>query len=316
MTDITFTTPETDALCREIAEKSRGTVFLMFSGKDSLCAWLQLRRYCSRIIPFHCSSIPHMEFVDRTLDYYEMMFQTRILRMMGEDLTMALVRHVYQEYPWECDRIDEEIGPIEDYNKLLILSYLRKEYNLPRAWCAVGISMYDSIDRMIYCKKYKGKNDANRTFYPCYNWTRTQVVDAIAESGLKLSSEYRYARRSIGGVPSATYNRILMEHYPRDWERTKLWYPLAEVKNKREEMIDANYPKWLEQRAAERGGRMDVQQEAGEEEGGGEGVSSAEGGAVGKSPVGVSDGGGDMESAGDLSGGEVLPSFEMEEGKE
>ena len=130
----------------------------MFSrGKDSLCAWINLRKYFSRIIPFHCSSIPHMEFVDRTLDYYEMMFQTKILRMVGEDLTMALVRHVYQEYPWECDSIDEEIGPIEDYNKLLILSYLRKEYNLPRAWCAVGISMYDSIDRMIYCKKYKGK---------------------------------------------------------------------------------------------------------------------------------------------------------------
>ena len=314
MMDITFMTPETDALCREIAEKSRGTCFLMFSrGKDSLCAWINLRKYFSRIIPFHCSSIPHMEFVDRTLDYYEMMFQTKILRMMGEDLTMALVRHVYQEYPWECDRIDEEIGPIEDYNKLLILSYLRKEYNLPRAWCAVGISMYDSIDRMIYCKKYKGKNDANRTFYPCYNWTRTQVVDAIAESGLKLSSEYRYARRSIGGVPSATYNRILMEHYPRDWERTKLWYPLAEVKNKREEMIDANYPKWLEQRAAERGGRMDVQQEMGGADGE---ISSAEGAAKGKSPVGVSDVVAGMGAAEGAVTEEVLPSFEMEEAKE
>ena len=66
----------------------------------------------------------------------------------------------------------------------------------------------------------------------------------------------------MGGVPSATYNKVMMEHFPRDWELTKKWYPLAEVKNIREEMIDENYPKWMEQEAAKRGGRMDVREEA------------------------------------------------------
>ena len=63
------------------------------------------------------------------------------------------------------------------------------------------------------------------------------------------------SKRSMGGIPSATYNKVMMEHFPRDWELTKKWYPLAEVKNVREEMIDANYPLWMDQEAAKRGGK-------------------------------------------------------------
>ena len=68
----TFNTDVTDALCKEIANKSKGVCFLGFShGKDSVLAFLQLSRYFKRIIPFHCASVPHLKFVDAILDYYE-----------------------------------------------------------------------------------------------------------------------------------------------------------------------------------------------------------------------------------------------------
>lgn len=251
----TFNTEKSDALCREIAKRSNGVCFLMMScGKDSLCAWLQLRRYFTRIIPFHCGSIPGLEFRKRMLDYYEYEFQTKILRLMGEDLLMALVRYVYQESPWMCDMIDDELD-VDDYSKLDILGYLRMRYNLPRAWCACGISMYDSIDRMIYCRKTGGRSDENRTFYPCFDWPKKEILNAIRESGLKVSAEYRYAKRSIGGVPSATYNAILKEHFPRDWERLLRWYPLAEAKNYREALLAKNRKDLDEKKIAERGGK-------------------------------------------------------------
>lgn len=244
-----FNTAGTDALCREIAKKSNRVCFLMCSrGKDSLCAWLQLRRYFDRIIPFHCATVPGYRFADEYLDYLEVMFQTKVLRLMGEDLRMALVRHIYQETPWECDEIDA-VFEDRDYNKLDILDYLRMKFNLPRAWCAVGISQNDSIDRLIYCRKTGGKNMKNRTFYPCYDWPREELLKAIMGAELMVSPEYKYTKRSMGGVPSATYNKVMMEHFPEDWETTKKWYPLAEVKNYREDMIDSNYPLWLEQEA-------------------------------------------------------------------
>ena len=272
-----FSTPATDALCAEIAKKSHGTVFCMLSrGKDSLCAYLQLRRFFKRIVAFHCATIPDYQFANEYLDYLEGAFGTRILRMMGEDLKMALVRHIYQDSPWECDVIDS-VFPDEDYTKLDVLDYLRMKFNLPRAWCAVGISQNDSIDRLIYCRKNGGKNPKNRTFYPCFDWPREEMLNAIWEAGLYVSPEYKYTKRSMGGIPSATYNKVMMEHFPRDWELTKKWYPLAEVKNYREEMIDANYPLWLEQEAAKRGGRDEIHPEGEGERGGGGGESGEDG---------------------------------------
>lgn len=260
-----FSTSATDELCKEISKKSHGVAILMCSrGKDSLCAWLQLRKWFSRIIPFHCATVPGYQFADEYLDYLEFSFQTKILRMMGEDLKMALVRHVYQESPWECDVIDSVI-PDEDFTKLDILDYLRMKFNLPRAWCAVGISKNDSIDRLIYCRENGGKNLRNKTFYPCFDWPKEEMLKAIWEAGLVVAPEYKYTNRSMGGVPCATYNKIMMEHFPQDWETTKKWYPLAEVKNIREEMIDANYSLWMEQEAAKRGGKATNPDEVGED---------------------------------------------------
>lgn len=262
-----FSTPATDELCKEISRKSHGVVMLMCSrGKDSLCAWLQLRKWFTRIIPFHCATVPGYQFADEYLDYLEGAFDTRILRMMGEDLRMALVRHIYQESPWECDVIDSVFEDV-DYTKLDILEYLRMKFNLPRAWCAVGISQNDSIDRLIYCRKNGGINKKNRTFYPCFDWPREEMLGAIWDSGLMVSPEYKYTKRSMGGIPSATYNKVMMEHFPQDWELTKKWYPLAEVKNIREEMIDANYRLWMEQEAAKRGGKSDIHPRGDEGEG-------------------------------------------------
>ena len=250
-----FTTTATDELCKEVAKKSHGVCFLMFShGKDSLCAWLQLRKYFQRIIPFHCASIPGYRFATEYLNYIETVLDTRILRLMGEDLKMALVHHVYQETPWDCDDIDATFN-VPDYTKLDVLEYLRMKFNLPRAWCAVGISQNDSIDRLIYCRKTGGKNESHRTFYPCFDWPREELLTALWNSGLEVAPEYKYTKRSMGGVPSATYNKVMMAHFPQDWELAKKWYPLAEVKNIREAMIDDNYSRWMEQEAAKRGGR-------------------------------------------------------------
>lgn len=251
----TFNTETTDALCKEIAKKSKGVCFLGFShGKDSVLAFLQLKRYFKRIIPFHCASIPNMKFVNAILDYYEYEFQTKILRLMGEDLAISMKRLVYQE-PKDADACFDEFGEVEDYNKLDILEYLRKQYNLPRAWCAFGVNAGDSQDRRIYCNKTGGKSDINRTFYPTWDWPRSEIITALRESGLKLAPEYKYSKRSIGGVPCATYNKILKEHFPEDFKTLLKWYPLAELKTRREKILDERYEERLNNAAEAFGGK-------------------------------------------------------------
>ena len=261
----TFNTDISDALCKDISKRSKGVCFLGFShGKDSVLAFLQLSRYFKRIIPFHCASIPHLKFVDAILDYYEFEFQTKILRMMGEDLAMSLKRRVYQN-PRDVEKCEDEFGGVEDYNKLDILEYLRKHYNLPRAWCAFGVNASDSKDRRIYCNKTGGMSEVNRTFYPTWDWTRSEIITALRESGLKLAPEYKYSKRSIGGVPCATYNKVLKEHFPEDFKTYKKWYPLMELKTRREAILDARHEARLNAAAASFGGKEESEDSEGSE---------------------------------------------------
>ncbi len=235
-----FKTDATDALCREIAKKSRGVCFLGFSrGKDSLCAWLSLKRYFKRIIPFHSASVPMLRFTEDALRHYEDMMETHILRMVSAEMRLALSRLQYQVPGDDFDEmleIDDEKFTILD-----MVEGLRKAYNLPRAWCAFGISQSDSIDRRIYCQKVGGKNPQNLSFYPCYDWPRAEIVDAVRQSGIRLSSEYRFTNRTLVGIPSTTMNGILKKHYPEDWERFLAIYPLAEAKTLRERYLDRAY---------------------------------------------------------------------------
>lgn len=237
----TFSTPDTESLCKFVAKKSNGVCFLGFSrGKDSLCAWLNLKKYFKKVIPFHCASFPGMRHVKDYLDYCELQMETKIIRLSSMEVPMCLARKMYQE----CDELDElnELD-MSSYTMLDIVENLRYDLHLPRTWCAFGISANDSIDRRIYCNKVHGRNPQNLSFYPCYDWPRAEILGAIKNAGLKLSGEYKYANRSLGGIPSATCNRIYKEHYPEDWERIKAIYPLTEAKTLRERFLDRAFAK-------------------------------------------------------------------------
>ena len=70
-------------LCERISKESDGVTFLGFSrGKDSIAAWIYLKRFFKRIIPFHCASVPHLKFVDDSLEYYEDFFATKVHRFL------------------------------------------------------------------------------------------------------------------------------------------------------------------------------------------------------------------------------------------
>lgn len=256
MKPCTFFTEESDALCREIAKKSRGVCFCGFSGgKDSLCALISLHRYFHRIIAFHCTSWPGMRYVGEYLDKVEyMMDGLHILRLIGEDFPMALDRMMYQPMD-TCMEVEEKGFVCEDYSKLDILEYLRYKYSLPKAWCAFGINMNDSMDRRIYIKRTGGKNPQNKTFYPCLNWPREEILNTIRDAGIPLISSYRYWNRTMGNVPGIVTNEILKAHYPEDWKRYLALYPLAEAKTVRERILAREWARTQRERIEANGGR-------------------------------------------------------------
>jgi hypothetical protein len=185
-----FGTPESHRLCEEVSSLSGGTCIFGFSrGKDSLAAWLYLRRFFKKIVPFHCCGVPHLSFVDQSLDYYDGWFGTRvdppdgwqdqkdpsednycwclpIERCMSGYVQEALHRLIYQPYESRDAIIrqqyatDKETGqPYPDlniwvYNNNEVADLLRGKHGAggvkaPLAYAAYGIAMWDSLFRRV-----------------------------------------------------------------------------------------------------------------------------------------------------------------------
>jgi hypothetical protein len=116
---------------------------------------------------------------------------------------------------------------LDSYSKHDICAELRVALRLPKAWCAFGINLSDSIDRRIYVSKNKGKNPQHMTFYPCWNWTHAMIVNAVRSSGIKLPADYTMASRSMAGVPSYRHLLRMEAMFPDDFVRVELMFPMV-----------------------------------------------------------------------------------------
>lgn len=215
-------------LCEAVGVAAGGTCLLGFSrGKDSIAAWLYLRNFFDRIIPYTCVSIPHLGFVDRSLAYYEKWFGTKIERYWDPAAIRAIAG-------WEFQPLEdaEAIDGLDywHYTKHDLEHLLRRKYDCPRAWAAYGINQTDSIDRRIYVGQCRGRNDRRRTFYPTWDWKRCDIMAAIAEAGISLPEDYWLANRSFAGVPNNRHLARMTTQYPEDMRRVEVVFPFIRAR--------------------------------------------------------------------------------------
>lgn len=94
-----------DELCEYIRAQSE-TILLSFSrGKDSLAAYVQLRRHGFRIVPVHYYLVPGLSFIRESLDYYERVFGCHIYDLPNPSLYRMLDELIYQP-PERCRHIE------------------------------------------------------------------------------------------------------------------------------------------------------------------------------------------------------------------
>lgn len=211
-------------LCDEISSISNGVCFLSFSrGKDSIASWIVLKQYFKRIIPFHCSFVPNLNFVNESLDYYERFFDAKIQRFIIGSMLDSIYDLWFQAIEDE-DSIDEFDFP--KYGNNDVLKYLRIEHDLHNAWCAYGINSTDSIDRRIYVNKYQGKNDKNKSFYPCFNYTRQEIIEIIKNNKVKLPDDYKYTNRTISTLGFRGLENLSNMNIA-DFKKIETLYPFA-----------------------------------------------------------------------------------------
>ena len=213
-------------LCEEISLLSGGTCFLGFSrGKDSVVSWLYLRQFFHTIIPFHCATVPHLSFADESLKYYEDFFQTKIIRCLSGETTECISALVYQPIEDE-EKIDKL--QLYKYGNTEIVNILRAEYGADY-WVAYGMSQTDSIVRRSMRRMVDGTSERLNVFYPCFDWTRAQIMGAIDSAGLKLADDYLIANRSLAGLPNYRHLKRFEEVFLEDFKTLELYFPFIKA---------------------------------------------------------------------------------------
>lgn len=203
------------------------TCILSFScGKDSIASWLELRKHFKTIIPVYLYLIPDLEFVEKSLVYYEDFFQTKIMRLPHCSL-YRMLRYLVLQAPENCSVIEQlNIPEFENDDSLRVA---KEDSGLPDStYSALGVRAVDSLNRWTAVKKYGAHNESRKTFFPIYDWRKEQLISTIRASGIKLPIDYRLFGRSFDGI-DYRFLAPIKEYFPKDYAKILEFFPLADL---------------------------------------------------------------------------------------
>jgi hypothetical protein len=216
--------------------KQTDTILLAFScGKDAIAAWLELRKHFTRIVPYYMYLVPDLEFVEKSLRYYESVFGCHIYRLPHPSLYRMLNRMLFQA-PENC-AIIENAG-LRAFSYHDAQQALRDDLDLPaECYVASGVRAADSPIRRLSIQQHGAINRKTQQFFPVWDWRKDQLISELRCAKICLPADYRVFGRSFDGVD---YRFLApMKHYfPDDYARVLRWFPLAEVELKRREYAE------------------------------------------------------------------------------
>lgn len=231
-----FYTEQSLINCKNIASLSEGTCFLMFSrGKDSVAAWLYLRNFFKRIIPFYLYDIPDfLSFEEQSLAYYEDYFGIKIERFLDGNVVKDWQDLVFQSPLTE--KIIDDFGYLKSYTVFDIVDFLRKKHNAPKGWCAASLSLCDNLCRRTIINTRGAVNYRRMIFYPCFDWTKKMILDIIKKHNLKLAPDYLFSPRSFS---FRRYSNLMwvFKNRPDDFKKIEQYFPMIKAAIVREELV-------------------------------------------------------------------------------
>lgn len=215
------------------------TVVLAFSrGKDSICAWLQLRRYwtapgqiipITKVFPNKAGTGP-LRFEEESLRYYEQFFGTRIYRIFHHEYIRQLA-YLLMQPP---DRRDA-IARLQAQRLVQVLDNADRDKQILRivkgAWICTGLRMWDSLQRQRTIKKNGSVYPTRKLFYPIFDWKNARQYDELEQAGVRLPLDYLYGGRSFEGL-SYEMVEMMKTHYPDDYAAALFWFPMVALYEK------------------------------------------------------------------------------------
>lgn len=222
-------------LMQQMADKTGGTTLLAFStGKDALASWVELRKYFHTIVPVYYYLVPGLSFIERSLNYYEDFFQTKIIRLPNPHIHRMLNNAVYQtKISWNVVRS----FAFPQVKREQLCEWVKTDFNIDsKAYTAIGNRMYDNLQRYRSINKFGAVNDKIKTFFPIYDYKIADVVKSIKEANIKLPVDYTVFGKTFDGL-DYRFIKPIKEHWPNDYEKIKSFFPLIDSEIMRYEQL-------------------------------------------------------------------------------
>jgi hypothetical protein len=205
-------------------QRDGDTIALAFScGKDSLAAWLYCLENGLKVRPYYQIEVPGLQFVERSLQYYESFFGQHILRVL-HPIFYNWQRTLVHQSPERAIAIDWIDLPNFEFSD--VQRGVRRTIGIENAWIAVGTKRNDSLMRRMRIPP-GGMNEAQHVFHPLVEWADRDVTEIIARHKVAVPVDYAIFGRSFDGVDYRFCAQV-RDYFPEDWETIKRWFPLIE----------------------------------------------------------------------------------------
>lgn len=210
----------------KIVRKHQENALLSFSlGKDSIATWVAIHGKFKRIVPYYLYTVPGLSFIEDALKYYEHKFGERIYRYPHPNFYRMLDNGVFQ-HPLTTPVTDA--AELPSYNFMDINVMCAEDAGIPLdTMSCTGVRAADSPIRRVAFTKHGVISWNKGIFYPVWDWTKQDVMDALITNKVNLPIDYKVFGRSYDGI-DLRFLLPIREHFPDDFKKIVAWFPMVE----------------------------------------------------------------------------------------
>jgi predicted phosphoadenosine phosphosulfate sulfurtransferase len=217
-----------DLLCEDLASKYDEVILSFSCGKDAIASMIQMKRFFKKTHLVFYYLVPNLDFQQKTIKYYEGIFEQKILQMPNPNVYNMLAGLTYQnvkssEYLWENGFCDINFN----YDDIFYMA--KADLNIDyHSYTALGVRASDSLNRYVSIKKYGAVNPDRKQFFPIFDWSQSKVLTEIKQAKIKLPIDYKIWGRSFDGID---YRFLIgvKNYFPNDYEKIKQLFPLIDI---------------------------------------------------------------------------------------
>ncbi len=188
-------------------------------GKDSVCMLDLCCKNFKNVHAFFMYFCKGLKFQEDYIKYLEDRYQIEIMRIPHWMLGTCYAGGLYRDTNFLTDTCQNiTIKDVELY----ISSITGTD------WFCYGMMMCESIERNAMIKASGVIDEVHHVIYPLAEWSPAKVKQYLLNNNIRLSPEYRYAKRSIGDLRPENME-IVKEHFPDDYETIKRIFPYIEA---------------------------------------------------------------------------------------